>query len=79
MRFGTKLGVDIPLKDSLWEGLTDQHCRLPMALTAENLAKQYGISKAECDQYALRSQEGWKRAQEEGIFKAEIVPIEVRG
>uniref|UniRef100_A0A7S3G542 Uncharacterized protein n=1 Tax=Palpitomonas bilix TaxID=652834 RepID=A0A7S3G542_9EUKA len=79
MRFGTRLGVDVPLKDSLWEGLTDAHCKLPMAITAENLATQYGITKQDCDEYALRSQQAWAKAQADGVFVDEIAPVDVKG
>ncbi|KAI2586840.1 acetyl-CoA acyltransferase 2, partial [Homo sapiens] len=48
VRFGTKLGSDIKLEDSLWVSLTDQHVQLPMAMTAENLAVKHKISREEC-------------------------------
>ena len=38
-RFGTRLGVDLKLEDTLWAGLTDQYIKLPMGITAENLAE----------------------------------------
>jgi acetyl-CoA acyltransferase 2 len=78
-RWGLALGKDQPMKDSLWEGLTDKGIGLPMAITAENLAEQYDISKDDCDHYALRSQQTWKNAHEAGTFKSEITPIEVKG
>ena len=37
-RFGTRLGTDLKLEDTLWAGLTDQYIKLPMGVTAENLA-----------------------------------------
>ena len=55
-RFGTRFGLDLKLEDSLWAGLNDTFCKLPMALTAENLAEQYGISRQDCDEFALQSQ-----------------------
>ena len=39
-RFGTRLGVDLKLEDTLWAGLTDQYIKLPMGITAENLAEK---------------------------------------
>jgi acetyl-CoA acetyltransferase family protein len=57
--------------------LTDAYCKLPMALTAEKLAEQYGITRADCDAYALESQLRWASAQERGVFKREITPIEI--
>ena len=78
-RWGMQLGVDAPLVDSLWEGLTDRGAGCPMAITAENLAEQYGISKDECDAYAFRSQQAWKEAHEAGRFSAEMAPMEIKG
>src|SRR5437763_10094860 len=54
-RTGLKLGGGT-LEDSLMAGLTDTYCGLPMALTAEKLAEQHGISRKDADRYALRRQ-----------------------
>lgn len=48
----------------LWEGLTDSYVKLPMGLTAENLAEKYGISREECDRYAVQTQARWKKGCE---------------
>ena len=48
-----------------------------MGITAENVAEQYGISREEQDEFAAESQQKAERAIEAGIFKDEIVPIEV--
>lgn len=77
-RFGTTLGFDLKLEDVLWHGLTDAHVKLPMALTAENLAVKYNLNREEVDGIALRSQTRWKAAQEGGRFKEEIVPITLK-
>lgn len=52
-----------------------------MALTAENLAVKYNIPRDKVDAFALRSQQNWLRAHEEGVFKTEIVgvPLKVKG
>ena len=50
----------VQLEDSLWEGLTDSYVKLPMALTAENLAEQYKLSRQDCDAYALQTQTRWQ-------------------
>jgi acetyl-CoA C-acetyltransferase/acetyl-CoA acyltransferase 2 len=76
-RWGYALGKSPPLEDYLWAALTDSYVNLPMALTAENLAAQYGITRAQCDEYALRSQKAWAAAQEAGRFRDEIAPLEV--
>ena len=48
------------MEDILWDSLTDSYTGFPMAITAENLADQYKISKEECDKYALQTQQRWK-------------------
>lgn len=78
-RWGAALGKGFKAEDSLWAGLTDAHAGLTMGLTAENLAERYNVSRAECDEYALRSQQSWARAQAEGIFRNEIAPIQIQG
>ena len=50
-----------------------------MALTAENLAEQYKITREEVDAFALQSQKRWKAANEKGHFKDEIAPIKIKG
>ncbi|XP_045175655.2 3-ketoacyl-CoA thiolase, mitochondrial-like [Mercenaria mercenaria] len=79
VRFGTRFGQDLQLEDVLWAGLTDSYTKMPMAITAENLAEQYGITREDCDRYALQSQQRWGKAQASGVFNAEITPVEVKG
>jgi acetyl-CoA acetyltransferase family protein len=50
-----------------------------MPETAENVAREFGIARADQDAFALRSQQRWARANEEGFFKDEIVPVTVHG
>ena len=78
-RWGIGLGQGLTLDDTLWNGLTDAHAGTPMGVTAENLAQQYHITRAECDEYAVRSQHLWGAAQEQGIFQAELAPVTVTG
>ena len=59
LRWGTALGVNPQLEDSLWAGLTDSLYNIPMGLTAENLAAKYGLTREECDEFALQSQQRW--------------------
>lgn len=79
VRFGGgKYGVDLKLVDSLAAALTDMYPKpTPMGITAENLAEKYGITRQQCDEFALRSQQRFAKALEEGAFKDEIVPVEV--
>ncbi len=76
-RTGLNLG-EHKLEDYLWEALVDSYCGCGMAITAENLAQQYGISREEVDAYALRSQETARRAQQQGWLAGEIVPVAVK-
>ncbi len=76
-REGYAFGKAPALEDSLWSALTDSYCNTPMAVTAENLAQKYGISRQQCDEYALSSQQRWAAANEKGIFKDEIAPLDL--
>ncbi|EYF03574.1 acetyl-CoA C-acetyltransferase [Chondromyces apiculatus] len=78
-REGYAFGKPPALEDSLWSALTDSYCNAPMAITAENLATKYGVSRDDCDEYAIRSQKMWAAANEAGAFKDEIAPIELPG
>src|ERR1700742_339502 len=76
-RNGLKLGGGA-LEDSLMVGLMDPYCGLPMALTAEKLAEQHGITRADADAYALRSQQAADAAFKACRVRDEIVPVEVK-
>ncbi|MET0972127.1 MAG: acetyl-CoA C-acetyltransferase [Thermoleophilaceae bacterium] len=76
-RFGARMG-DAEIIDSMrHDGLTDAFEHIHMGITAENVADQYGITREEQDEFAAKSQQKAERAIEAGIFKEEIVPIEV--
>jgi len=77
-RAGYKFGQDIHLEDSLWEALVDSYTGCGMAITAENLAEKYHITREEVDAYALRSQQSARRAQQAGWLAEEIVPVTVK-
>ncbi len=76
-RDGWPFGKAPQVEDSLWSALTDSYSNTPMAVTAENLAVKYGLSRADIDAYALTSQQRWAAANEKGYFKDEIAPIEL--
>jgi acetyl-CoA acetyltransferase family protein len=78
LRGGLKLGQG-KLEDSLWEALVDTYCGCPMAITAENCAAKYGISREAQDAYALRSQQLADAAWKAGRFADEVVPVEIKG
>lgn len=73
-RFGLRLG-SAQLDDYLWEALLDPYCNFTMAGTASLLAEKYGISRAEQDEFALRSQQRAVKAIENGYFQEEIAPV----
>lgn len=75
-RWGLRLGSS-EFQDYLWEALTDSYAGCDMANTAENLASQYGITREEVDEYALRSQQTTRAAQERCYLSAEIAPVQV--
>ncbi len=76
-RDGWPFGKSPQVEDSLWSALTDSYVNTPMAVTAENLATKYGITRQDCDAYALTSQQRWAAANERGGFKDEITPVEI--
>ena len=77
-RTGLAFGRPVNFEDLLFEALKDPHCGLFMAQTAEKLGKQYEISREEQDDFAWRSMQEGIRATNEGVFKDEIVPVEVK-
>jgi acetyl-CoA acetyltransferase family protein len=77
-RAGYKLGQAPQLEDSLWEALVDSYVGCGMAITAENLAEKYEITREQVDEYALRSQVTARRAQQAGWLAEEIVPVTMK-
>ncbi|XP_077204532.1 acetyl-CoA acetyltransferase, cytosolic [Paroedura picta] len=75
MRNGMKMG-DACLQDGiLLDGLTDAFYHYHMGITAENVAKQWKVSREEQDQLAVNSQNKAENAQKSGYFEKEIVPV----
>ncbi|MFC1527076.1 acetyl-CoA C-acetyltransferase [Candidatus Latescibacterota bacterium] len=76
-RWGQRMGhgelVDTMVLDGLWDCFYDCH----MGMTAENLAEEYGITRADQDRFAFQSQERCGSATAEGRFVGQIVPVEV--
>ena len=66
--------VDTMVKDVLWDAFNDYH----MITTADNIAKQWNLTREELDEFALKSQLKACAAIENGAFKDEIVPVEVK-
>ena len=77
-RSGMRLG-DGKLTDTMvYDGLTDVFNQYHMGITAENIAKKHGISREEQDAFSLASQTKAAKAQKDGNFVDEILPIEIR-
>jgi acetyl-CoA C-acetyltransferase len=70
-RMGDAKLVDTMITDGLWDVYNQYH----MGQTAENVAKQYGISRAQQDEFAVASQNKAEKAQKAGLFKDEITPV----
>ena len=77
-RSGYTLG-DRTLYDGTVMMLTDPFCGIHMGVTAENVARTYGVSRAEQDEFALRSQQRAAGAQAKAAFAEEITPVQVGG
>src|SRR6266487_6258665 len=77
-RSGYKFGQAPQLEDSLWEALIDTYTGCGMAITAENLAEKYALTREVDDAYALRSQQAARRAQQAGWLAEEIVPVTIK-
>ncbi|GIZ50017.1 acetyl-CoA acetyltransferase [Noviherbaspirillum aridicola] len=72
-RMGDAKLVDTMIVDGLWDVYNQYH----MGITAENVARKYGISRQEQDEFACASQNKAEAAQKEGRFKDEIIPLEI--
>lgn len=66
------------LEDTLWQALYDRYPDMPMAITAENLAERYGITREEADRFAYESQMKAKEGWESGRLSEEIAPVELK-
>ncbi|KAJ2082936.1 3-ketoacyl-CoA thiolase, mitochondrial [Coemansia sp. RSA 988] len=80
VRWGTKLGPDyLKMEDTLMAALTDRYPEVvPMAITAERLAEKYNVTREECDQFSLQSQQRWAKANGANMFSSEITPVDVK-
>lgn len=79
LRGGVKMG-DFKLIDTMMkDGLTDAFYGYPMGNTAENVARQWQLTRDEQDQFAVASQNKAEAAQKAGKFKDEIVSVTIKG
>ncbi len=79
LREATKMGdghmIDTMIKDGLWDAFNGYH----MGATAENVARQWQITREEQDKFAVGSQNKAEAAKKAGRFKAEIAPVTIKG
>jgi acetyl-CoA C-acetyltransferase len=79
LRAGQKMGdiqfIDTMIRDGLWDAFNGYH----MGTTAENVAKQWEITREQQDQFAVASQNKAEAAKKAGKFKDEIAPVTVKG
>lgn len=79
LRAGHKMGdlgfIDTMIRDGLWDAFNGYH----MGTTAENVAKQFQITREQQDEFAAKSQNKAEAAQKAGKFKDEIVPVTIKG
>ena len=77
-RYGYRMNngtlVDTMVNDALWDAFNQYH----MMITAENVAEQWGLTREELDEFAANSQQKCEKAQAEGKFDDEIVPVPVK-
>ena len=78
LRDGTKMGdvkfIDTMIKDGLWDAFNGYH----MGNTAENVARQWQITREEQDRFAVASQNKAEAAKKAGKFKDEIAPVTIK-
>ena len=72
-RMGDAKMIDTMIVDGLWDVYNQYH----MGVTAENVAKEHGVTREEQDEFAVKSQNKAEAAQKAGRFKDEIAPVEV--
>jgi acetyl-CoA C-acetyltransferase len=73
-RMGDGAVIDTMIKDALWDAFNNYH----MGVTAENVAARYGITREAQDEFAALSQQKCEKAQKDGRFTEEIVPVPVK-
>jgi len=77
-RAGYRLGDGKLVDTMVNDGLTDAFSQLHMGITAENVAEQWHLTRQELDEFSALSQQKATKAQAEGKFKDEIVPVQIR-
>lgn len=76
-RTGSKFGGSSVVDGLQRDGLTDAYDGQAMGMAGEDTVVEFGVSREECDEFAIKSYQKAQRAQEQGKFDAEIAPVEV--
>ena len=76
-RWGARMG-DVKMLDFMLGALHDPRLNIHMGITAENVAARHGISREQQDAYATQSQQRAAAAIAAGVFKEQIVPVEIK-
>jgi len=77
-RWGIGFGTETKFEDMLWTALVDSYTGMPMAITAENLAEQYHVTREEQDRLALVGQQRAAKAWSDGRMQEEIAPVPLK-
>ncbi len=77
-RWGVGFSAGAEFEDMLWSALTDSYNGMPMAITAENLAGKYHITREEQDRFSLLSQQRAKNAWDKCWMSEEVVPVPLK-
>ena len=77
-RQGLRMGNKEIVDHMVYDALTDAFENIHMGITAENIAKRYGITREEQDAFSIASQEKAIRAVDSGAFRAEITPVTIK-
>ena len=77
-RWGARMGDGTVVDHMISEGLSDAFNKYHMGITAENVSEQFGITREMQDELAVTSQNRAEKAQKEGRFDDEIVPVEIK-
>ena len=77
-RYGYRMGNATMVDTMVNDALTDAFNQYHMGITAENICEQWGLTREQLDEFAANSQQKCEKAMNEGRFKEEIVPVEVK-
>lgn len=77
-RYGYRMGNGVLVDTLIRDALSDAFGGYHMGMTAENICDQWGLTREQLDEFAAHSQQKCEKAQANGVFKEEIVPVEVK-